>query len=106
MTRAQGSCGARPGDLRANWAVTMFRHENRLATDDRGNGVLEDELLLIVVFQQDGIFIERAYASRQFHAAYQINSDLGFIFADRIQKSVLNILCSLALHLPSPCRAN
>jgi hypothetical protein len=82
--------------------MAMFPHQNRLAADNRGDGVFEDQLLLIVVFQQNGIFIERPNPSSQFHTAYQVNRDLGFILADRIQKSVLNVLSCFAFHLLSP----
>src|SRR5665213_1075261 len=100
------SGGWRSGELCADRTMAMFRYQNWLAADDSGNGVLEDELLLIIVFQQNGILIKRPYASRQFHAAYQVNGDLGFVFTNGIQKSVLNILCCLAFHFSSPCGTN
>jgi hypothetical protein len=89
--------------LRANWPVAVFRHQYWLAADYGGDCVLEDELFLVIVFQQNGILIEGSYASRQFDAAHQVNRNLRFIFANSVQKSVLNILCCLAFHFSSPC---
>jgi hypothetical protein len=78
--------------------MAMFSHQNRLAADHRRDGVLKDELLLIVVFQQNGIFIERPNATGQLYTAYQVNRDLGFVFTDCVQKGVLNVLCRFAFH--------
>ena len=66
--------------------MAMFGHQDRLAADDRGNGVLEDELLLVIVFQQYGIFIKRPDASRQFDAANQVNRDLAIYLCERCSK--------------------
>jgi hypothetical protein len=83
--------------------MAMFGHQHWLAADYGRDCVLEDELFLVIVFQQNGILIEGSYASRQFDAAHQVNRNLRFILANSVQKSVLNILCCLAFHLLSPC---
>jgi hypothetical protein len=67
------------------------------------NGVLEDQLLLVVVFQQHRILVERADLPGQLDAADQINRDGGLVLADRVQECVLNVLCRLGLHMPISC---
>ncbi len=37
----------------------MFGMHHRTAADHGGNGMLEDQLFLAVVFKQHGIFVER-----------------------------------------------
>lgn len=78
--------------------MPMFAHQYRLATDYRGNGVLEDQLFLAIVLKQNRVFIERSNPSRQFHSAYQINGDRSFIFSDSVQKSILDVLSCFLFH--------
>ena len=57
--------------------------------------VLEDQLLLRVVFQQHRILVEGADFPCQLDAADQVNRNGAFVLSDRIQESILNILCRL-----------
>ncbi len=57
--------------------------------------MLEDQLLLAIVLQQDGIFIERPDLPRQLDAAYQVDCDRTLVFSHCIEKSILNVLCRL-----------
>ena len=62
--------------------------------------MLEDELFLIVGFQDDLIFIKRPDSARKFNPAEQINGHLRLVLARGVQKRVLNVLCRLVFHLP------
>jgi hypothetical protein len=62
--------------------------------------VFEDQLLLAIVFQKNGILVEGTDLTGELDAADQINRNGGLVLANRIQKSVLNILCRLVLHMP------
>src|SRR3984957_3950878 len=62
--------------------------------------MLENQLLLAVVFKQNGIFIEGPYFACEFDSADQVYRDRSLIFADRIKKRVLNVLCRLIVHVP------
>jgi dTDP-4-amino-4,6-dideoxygalactose transaminase len=62
--------------------------------------MLENQLLLAVVFKQHGILVERAYFACEFNSADQVYRDRSLIFADRIKKRVLNVLCRLIVHVP------
>jgi hypothetical protein len=62
--------------------------------------MLENQLLLAVVFKQNGIFIKGAYFACEFNSADQVYRDRSLIFADRVKKRVLNVLCRLIVHVP------
>jgi hypothetical protein len=62
--------------------------------------MLENQLLLTVVLKQYGIFIKRAYFACEFDSADQVYRDRSFVFADRIEKRVLDVLCRLIVHVP------
>src|SRR5271170_6327900 len=62
--------------------------------------MLENQLLLAVVFKQHGILVKRAYFACEFDSADQVYRDRSLIFADRIEKRVLNVLCRLIVHVP------
>src|SRR5579875_1885985 len=68
-------------------------------THDRGNGVLKNQLLLRVVLQQHRILVERADLSRQLHPTHQIYGDRALVLADRVEKSILNVLRRLDIHM-------
>ena len=69
------------------------------------DGVFEDELLLAVVFEQNGVLVERPYLPCQLDSAHEVDRNRRFILADRIEERVLNVLCRLVIHMPiSPCR--
>jgi hypothetical protein len=60
--------------------------------------MLEDQLLLRVVFKQNRVLVERAYLARELDSADQIDRNRALVFADRIEKSILDILCRLGFH--------
>src|SRR5271168_2184046 len=62
--------------------------------------MLENQLLLAVVFEQHRILVKRAYFACEFNSADQVYRDRSLIFADRIKKRVLNVLCRLIVHVP------
>jgi hypothetical protein len=62
--------------------------------------VLEDQLLLAIVLQQHRILVERADLSGELHPANQLNRNRGLVFANSVQKRVLNVLCRLVIHEP------
>src|ERR1700724_2109037 len=62
--------------------------------------MLENQLLLAIVFKQHGVLVERAYFACEFDPADQVYRDRSLIFADRIKKRVLNVLCRLIVHVP------
>src|SRR5450631_307666 len=62
--------------------------------------MLENQLLLAVVFEQLRILVERAYFACEFNSADQVYRDRSLIFADRVEKRVLNVLCRLIVHVP------
>src|SRR5579871_5217531 len=93
--------GRSEAGMRGGWPMLSVEHA-AVAHHSR-DSVLEDELLLAVVFEEHGIFIEGADFTRQFDAADQINGDRGLVFANRIQEGVLNVLCRLVLHVPISC---
>ena len=57
--------------------------------------MLEDQLFLGIVFQKYGVLIEGTDLACKLDAAYEVDRDGAFILADRVQESVLNILCRL-----------
>ena len=62
--------------------------------------MLENQLFLAVVLKQHGIFIKRTYFACEFDSADQVYRDRSLIFADRVEKRVLNVLCRLIVHVP------
>lgn len=54
--------------------------------------MFEDQLFLAVVLEQDGILIKRADLSCEFNSTHQIDRDGALVFADRVQKRILNVL--------------
>jgi hypothetical protein len=62
--------------------------------------MLEDQLLLTVVLKQNRILVEGTNLACQLDTADQIDRDGGFIFADRVEKRVLDVLCRLVIHVP------
>src|SRR5208282_1553612 len=70
-----------------------------------GYGVLEDQLLLVVVFQDYRVLVEGANPSGQFHAAEQVKRDGNLVLTSSIQKRILNVLSCLEFHGSSAARA-
>src|ERR1700733_7722314 len=79
---------------------TMIAVQHRPRAYHRRDGMLEDQLLLAIVFKQHGVLVERAYFACEFDPADQVYRDRGLVFADRIKKRVLNVLCRLIVHVP------
>jgi len=75
-----------------------FRMMNTASHYDCRNRVFEDELLLIVGLQNNGVLIERADASAELYPAHKIDRDRRLIFSSSIKKGVLNILRRLGFH--------
>src|SRR5581483_9346164 len=73
-----------------------------LAHDDRGNGVFEDQLFLVIGFQYDRIFIEGSDTTREFYPAQQINGNERFVFTSGVEERILDILRRLVVHRRSP----
>ena len=65
--------------------------------------MFKDQLLLAIVLQKHGILVKGTDLSSELDAADQIDRDGCFVFADRVQKRVLYILCRLVFHLPISC---
>ena len=61
-------------------------------SDDSRNGVLEDELFLIIGLEYKRVFIEALDSPRKFHAAEEIDGDQPLFLARIIQKAVLYVL--------------
>jgi hypothetical protein len=59
---------------------------------DRRNSVLENQLLLIVGFEHDGVFVERTNASGQLDPAQQVNGDIQSFFAGGVEEGILDVL--------------
>jgi hypothetical protein len=78
----------------------MFTVQDASIADHSRYRVLEDQLLLAVVLQQDRVLIEGPDFTGEFDAANQVNGDWSFVLPNRIQESVLNILCRLVFHVP------
>src|ERR1700757_1812171 len=69
--------------------------------DDRGNGMFEDQLLLVSRIKNHRILVEGANAARQLHATHQINCDVVALFTGSVEKGILNVLLRrLVFHLP------
>src|ERR1700722_5508911 len=68
----------------------------------RGNGVLEDQLLLIIGLEHHRVFVKRTNTARQLYTTQQVNRDTGSFFPGGIQERVLNVLCRLIVHRRSP----
>src|SRR5271155_3115418 len=79
---------------------TMIAVQHRARAYHRRDGMLENQLFLTVVFKQHGVLVERAYFACEFDSADQVYRDRSLIFADRIKKRVLNVLCRLIVHVP------
>jgi hypothetical protein len=73
-----------------------------LSHGDRGDGVFEDQLLLVVGVEHDGILVEGADAARELDSAQQVNGDVGSLLACRIEEGVLDVLRRLIFHRRSP----
>src|SRR5713226_6054751 len=60
--------------------------------DYGGNGVLEDQLFLVIGFQDERVLVETLDAAGKFHAAEQVKGNDSLIFARIVQKAVLYVL--------------
>lgn len=102
LGRTRGSRRNRPAGAHMAYCrdrpVVAMQH--RPAAYHSRNSMLENQLLLTVVLEQYGIFVEGANFPRKLHAAHKVNGYGGLIFPDRVQKRVLDILCRLIIHVP------
>lgn len=71
-----------------------------LGHDYRRNSMLEDELFLVVGFQNYRVFVKGPNPPGKLHPTEQVDRDLRFIFARSIEERVLNVLRRLVFHLP------
>ena len=65
---------------------------HRLRNYYRGNGVLENKLLLIVCFENHGVFIKALDPAGQFDATHQVDGEKGFVLSGVVEERFLNIL--------------
>jgi hypothetical protein len=80
--------------------VSRLEQLNRLAGHDRRYGVLINELGMPVAAQQYAEIVEPGDDTLQFDAIDQEDRDRNFVFTDKIEKSVLEILWPLRSHVP------
>ena len=73
----------------------MFAVEDTAAADHGGDGVFENQLFLIAVFEQHGVFVEGTNLARKLDTADQVDGDERFVLANGIEEGVLNVLCRL-----------
>jgi hypothetical protein len=64
--------------------------------------MLEDQLLLIVGLQHDGILVEGANAPAQLDTAQQIYGDIQPLLAGSVEEGILDVLRRLTFHRRSP----
>lgn len=60
--------------------------------------MFEDQLFQVPRFQNERKFVETANLASQFDAAHQVNRHVDAVFAQIVQKSILNILLSSIVH--------
>lgn len=101
---AKGDCGivhrggGRAGDVRRGNRSDVGLVRGDASGDDGRDGVLEDQLVLIVGFEHEGIFIETFDPTGEFDAAEKVNCNEALFFASVIEKAVLDVL-GLFFHL-------
>ena len=71
----------------------LARRASRLR--DRGDGVLEDQLILRARFEQQRKLVEALNSAQQLRAVDEINRHRGFLAARKIQKTILDVLWRL-----------
>src|SRR5712691_5508063 len=76
----------------------------RLLGDHRRDGVFEDQLFLVVGFQNQRVFVETLDSARELHAAHQVNGENYFVLAGVVQEAILNILSRFIHAIPQPFR--
>ena len=69
-----------------------FKHLNRLARHDGGNGVLVDKLRVSIAAQKHAEIVERGDDARQFDAVDEKDGEWILGLPDRVQEQVLQIL--------------
>jgi hypothetical protein len=63
-----------------------------LGGDDRRNGVLEDQLLLVICFEHEGVLVKALDPARELDSAQQIDRDDPLFLARVVQKPILYVL--------------
>src|SRR5262249_27840495 len=79
-------CGRLRNRRRWRWRRCHFRRGYRR------DGVLKNQLLLVISFQNYRIFVEPFDLSNQFYTADKKNGDGGFVASDSVEVNVLNVL--------------
>ena len=98
---ARPLAGLFAGLFAARTVASLFRSRNSR------DGVLEDELFLMVRLEDDGVFVETAKPAHQLDAAHQEDGDRQLIPPNGVEIDILDIL-RLAFHreLPQKDRVN
>src|SRR5438552_18321590 len=82
----------RRGRLRLRQWGRRRRNRSHLDRRDRRNRVFENQLFLVVGFQNDRILIEPLDLTDQFYTAYKEDGDGDLFFAHGVEVDVLNVL--------------
>lgn len=66
--------------------------------------MLENQLVLIVGLQHQGVFVKALDAAGELHSTQEVNSDQALLFACIVEKTILNVLCLFfhRIFLPEP----
>jgi hypothetical protein len=80
-----------------------FEHLDWMARHDRRNSVFVNKLRMTVSTQKHTKIVEPGDNALQFHAINQENGEGNFVFANEIEKSVLEVLRAFCCHFLDPC---
>src|SRR5690348_17156530 len=85
--------GLRCGCRRAVCRLARARiRVTRLHDHNRGNGMLENQLLLVIGLENQRVLVEALDAARKLHATEQVQRNGSFILARVVEKAVLDVL--------------
>src|SRR5581483_6399078 len=90
---------------RRNWLhvrMTQLATVRGPRQHDRRDRVFEDQLLLVVRVQDDRVLVKRTNPAGQLHPAQKIDRYDCLVFAGRVEKGILDILCGLVFHICLP----
>ena len=59
---------------------------NRSRDYDRGDGVLENQLFLIIGFEHHGVLIKTLNSTGKLHSTHEVNREESFVFARVVEK--------------------
>jgi hypothetical protein len=83
--------------------VARFEHLDRMSGHNRRYGVFVHKLRVAVAPEQDAKIVEPGHDTLQFYTIDKENSERNLVFADKIQKCVLQVLGAFRCHLLKPC---